>query len=129
QPFVTVLWEVSDQETLFKADHPRNLAEWLLRGSGKLSSTVAEVCAFVRTRGGLPAADIQFHMGAAYFEDHGQEEYDGHCMVIGPVLVSPKSRGQVWLRSADPAAKPRIPPTSLPHPPTFPSLLPPLVLP
>ena len=58
--------------------------------------------------GGLPAADIQFHMGAAYFEDHGAETYDGHCMVIAPVLVSPKARGQVWLRSADPSDKPRI---------------------
>jgi choline dehydrogenase-like flavoprotein len=56
----------------------------------------------------LPAAEIQFHMGAAYYEDHGAEDYDGHCMVIAPVLVSPKARGQVWLRSADPADKPRI---------------------
>ena len=47
------------------------MAEWLLRRSGPLTSTVAEVVAFVRTRGGLPAADIQFHMGAAYYEDHG----------------------------------------------------------
>jgi choline dehydrogenase-like flavoprotein len=69
---------------------------------------VAEVVAFTRTRGGLPAADIQFHMGAAYFEDHGAETYDGHCMVIAPVLISPKARGRVWLRSADPMAKPRI---------------------
>jgi choline dehydrogenase len=107
-PFVTMIWEVSDQSTLYGADKPRALVEWLARKSGKLSSTVAEVVAFTRTRGGLPAADIQFHMGAAYFEDHGAEEYDGHCMVIAPVLVSPKARGQVWLRSADPAAKPRI---------------------
>ncbi len=47
-------------------------------------------------------------MGAAYFEDHGAETYDGDCMVIAPVLVSPRARGQVWLRSADPSAKPRI---------------------
>ena len=47
-------------------------------------------------------------MGAAYYEDHGAETYDGHCMVIAPVLVAPKARGQVWLRSADPAAKPAI---------------------
>jgi choline dehydrogenase len=107
-PFVTVLWEVSDTATLYGADKPRSLAEWLLRRSGKLSSTVAEVVAFVRTRGGLAAADIQMHMGAAYYEDHGAEEYDGHCMVIAPTLVAPKARGQVWLRSADPAAKPRI---------------------
>jgi choline dehydrogenase len=107
-PFVTVIWEVSDRNTLYGADKPKPLAEWLLRRSGPLTSTVAEVVAFTRTRGGLPAADIQFHMGAAYFEDHGAEEYDGHCMVIAPVLVSPRARGQVWLRSADPTAKPRI---------------------
>ena len=47
-------------------------------------------------------------MGAAYFEDHGAEEYDGNCMVIAPVLVSPQAGGQVWLRSADPTDKPRI---------------------
>jgi choline dehydrogenase len=122
-PFVSVLWEVSDEQTLYKADHPKQLAEWLLRRSGKLTSTVAEVCAFVRTRGGLPAADIQFHMGAAYFENHGQEEYDGHCAVIGPVLVSPKARGRVWLRSADPSAKPRIITNSLSEPDDVESLI------
>jgi choline dehydrogenase len=107
-PFVTIIWEVSDQQTLYGADRPGPLAEWLLRRSGPLSSTVAEVFAFTRTRGGLPAPDIQFHMGAAYFEDHGQETYDGHCMVIAPVLVSPRARGQVWLRSAEATDKPRI---------------------
>ncbi|HEX4438301.1 MAG TPA: GMC family oxidoreductase N-terminal domain-containing protein [Solirubrobacteraceae bacterium] len=115
-PFVTAIWEVAGEDTLYGADKPKPLAEWLLRRSGKLTSTVAEVVAFTRTRGGLPAADIQFHMGAAYFEDHGAEEYEGHCMVIAPVLVSPKARGQVWLRSADPAAKPRIITNSLSEP-------------
>jgi choline dehydrogenase len=122
-PFVTVLWEVSGEDTLYGADKPRSLAEWVLRRSGKLSSTVAEVCAFTRTRGGLPAADIQFHMGAAYFEDHGAEEHDGHCMVIAPVLVSPKARGQVWLRSADPADKPRILTNALSEPDDLESML------
>ncbi len=122
-PFVTMLWEVSDRNTLYGAESPRALAEWLLRRSGKLSSTVAEVVAFVRTRGGLPAADIQFHMGAAYFEDHGAEKYDGHCMVIAPVLVSPRARGQVWLRSADPLAKPRIITNTLSEPEDLESML------
>jgi choline dehydrogenase-like flavoprotein len=122
-PFVTLIWEVSDTQTLYGADKPKPLAEWLLRRSGPLSSTVAEVLAFTRTRGGLPAADIQFHMGAAYFEDHGQEEYDGHCMVIAPVLVSPLARGQVWLRSADPTAKPRIVTNTLTEPQDVESML------
>lgn len=107
-PFVTLIWEVSEQHTLYGAEKPKALAEWLLRRSGPLSSTVAEVVAFVRSRPGLPAPDIQFHMGAAYYEDHGAATYDGHCMVIAPVLVAPQARGQVWLRSADPNAKPAI---------------------
>jgi len=122
-PFVTAIWEVSDQDTLYGADKPKPLAEWLLRRSGKLSSTVAEVVAFTRTRGGLAAADIQFHMGAAYYEDHGAETFDGHCTVIAPVLVSPQARGQVWLRSADPTAKPRILTNTLSEPDDVRSLL------
>jgi choline dehydrogenase len=120
---VTLLWEVSDTTTLYGADKPRSLAEWALRHSGKLSSTVAEVVAFVRTRAGLPAADIQFHMGAAYYEDHGAETYDGHCGVIAPVLISPKARGQVWLRSADPTDKPRIITNTLSEPDDVESLI------
>ncbi|MEA2149077.1 MAG: choline dehydrogenase [Solirubrobacteraceae bacterium] len=122
-PFVTVLSEVSDHDTLYGADKPKPLAEWLLRRSGPLTSTVAEVVAFHRTRPGLPAADIQFHMGAAYFEDHGAEIYDGHSIAIGPVLVSPKARGRVWLRSSDPGDKPRILTNSLSEPDDVASLV------
>jgi choline dehydrogenase-like flavoprotein len=122
-PFVTILWEVSDTDTLLGADSPRQMAEWVLRRSGKLTSSVAEVCAFVRTRPGLPAADVQFHMGAAYYEDHGAEEFDGHAAVIAPVLVSPKARGKVWLRSADPADKPRILTNTLSEPDDVASLV------
>jgi choline dehydrogenase len=122
-PGVTMNWEVSDQNTLYGADKPRHLAEWLLRKSGKLSSNVAEVVAFTRTRGGLPAADIQFHMGPAYFEDHGAEEYDGNCIVLAPVLITPKARGQVWLRSSDPTAKPCIITNSLSEPEDIESLI------
>ncbi len=122
-PFVTMIWEVSDPDTLYGADRPRPLAEWLLRRSGPLSSTVAEVVAFTRTRGGLPAADIQFHMGAAYFDDHGAETYEGDCMVIAPVLVSPRARGRVWLRSADPLSKPRIITNTLSEPEDLESLI------
>jgi len=122
-PFVTVLFSVRDQRTLYGADKPKHLAEWMLRRSGPLTSSVAEVVAFVRTRAGLPAADVQFHMGAAYYEDHGAEEYDGHAMVIAPVLVSPQARGQVWLRSADPAAKPLIVTNTLSEPEDVSSLV------
>ncbi|MEA2223121.1 MAG: choline dehydrogenase [Solirubrobacteraceae bacterium] len=122
-PFATVIWEVSDPTTLYQADKPKHLAEWVLRRSGRLCSTVAEVVAFVRTRPGLPAADIQYHMGAAYYENHGAEMHDGHCAAIAPVLVSPRSRGRVWLRSSDPTAKPRILTNSLAEPDDVASLV------
>jgi choline dehydrogenase len=107
-PFVTVLFEVSDPNTLYGADKPKPLAEWLLRKNGPLTSSVAEVSAFVRTRSGLPAADLSFHIGALFFEEHGAVEFDGHAATFGPVLVSTRSRGRVWLRSSDPRDKPRI---------------------
>ena len=62
-------------------------------------------------------------MGAAYFEDHGAETYEGHCAVIAPVLVSPKARGQVWLRSSDPLAKPHIITNTLSQPDDLESMI------
>jgi choline dehydrogenase len=122
-PFVTLLFSVSDEDTLYVAERPRSVAEWLLRRSGPLSSTVAEVVAFHRTRPGLPAADIQYHMGGAYYEDHGAETYDGHAIAIAPVLVTPRARGRVWLRSSDPTAKPKIVTNSLSEPEDVASLV------
>ena len=122
-PFISMLYEVRDDRTLYGADKPRPLAEWLLRRSGPLTSTAAEAVAFVRTRPGLPAADIQYHFGAMYYESHGAEEFAGHAMTIAPVLVSPRSRGRVWLRSDDPRDKPRILTNSLSEPEDVTSLL------
>jgi choline dehydrogenase-like flavoprotein len=44
-------------------------------------------------------------------------------MVIAPVVVSPKARGQVWLRSADPTAKPRIITNTLSEPEDLDSMI------
>jgi choline dehydrogenase-like flavoprotein len=106
-PFYTCVWEVSGG-SLADAEHPRYLLEWLLRRSGPLTSSVAEAFAFVRSRPGLPAPDLQLHFAPAYFVNHGFDEFDGHAVTLGPVLISPRSRGSLTLRSADPADKPRI---------------------
>jgi choline dehydrogenase-like flavoprotein len=107
-PYVVCVWDVPGGGSLADAEKPMALLEYLLRRTGPLSSSVAEAFAFVRSRPGHPAPDLQFHIAPAYFVDNGFEEYDGHAVSMGPVLVKPRSRGWVRLRSADPAAKPRI---------------------
>jgi choline dehydrogenase-like flavoprotein len=115
-PYVVCIWESKIGGSLYGADKPKQLLEWLLRRSGPLTSSVAEAFAFVRSRPGLPAPDLQFHFAPAYFNDNGFDEFDGHAFTLGPVLVTPKSRGSLKLRSADPAAKPRIVTNSLSEP-------------
>jgi choline dehydrogenase len=110
------VWDAPGGGSLADAEKPRALLEYLLRRTGPLSSSVAEAFAFVRSRPGLPAADLQFHFAPAYFVDNGFQKYDGHAITMGPALISPRSRGWVRLRSADPAAKPRILTNSLDEP-------------
>jgi choline dehydrogenase len=107
-PYLTSVWDVPGGGSLADAERPRAMLEYLLRRTGPLSSSVAEAFAFVRSRHGLAQPDLQFHFAPAYFVDHGFEEYDGHAVTLGPVLVAPRSRGWVRLRSADTSAKPRI---------------------
>jgi choline dehydrogenase-like flavoprotein len=115
-PYVVCIWESKVGGSLYGADKPKPLLEWLMRRSGPLTSSVAEAFAFVRSRPGLPAPDLQFHFAPAYFNDNGFDEFDGHAFTLGPVLVTPKSRGSLKLRSADPGAKPRIITNSLSEP-------------
>ncbi len=107
-PFYVCVWDVPGGGSLADAEKPRALLEWVLRKTGPLTSSVAEALAFVRSRPGLPAADIQMHFAPTYFVEHGAGEYDGHALTVGPTLLTPKARGRVWLRSRDPAAKPCI---------------------
>ena len=107
-PYVVLVWDAHDNRSLLDAEKPKAMLEWLLRRSGPLSSPVAEALAFVRTRPDLPAADIEFHVAPAYFVEHGAATYEGNALTTGPTLLSPKSRGEVTLRSSDPFAKPRI---------------------
>ncbi len=107
-PYVVGIWESTIGGSLADAERPAAMADFLLRRRGPLTSSVAEAFVFARSGGGSQPPDIQFHMAPAYFADNGFEEYDGHAFTIGPVLVAPKSRGELTLTSADPTAKPSI---------------------
>ena len=107
-PFVTLCFESKDENDLADAEKPKALIEFLFRRSGPLTSNVGEAMAFIRTRPGLPAPDIELIFAPAYYHDHGFDSYDGHAFSLGPVLISPRSRGRLRLTSADPTAKPQL---------------------
>jgi len=107
-PFYLLNWETTAKGTLAEAEHPKQLVDYLVRGKGLLTSTVAEGTAFFRTDTSLPAPDMQFHFGAAYFHNHGFDTYPKPAFAIAPTLVAPQSRGVIRLRSADPLVKPSI---------------------
>ena len=107
-PFFTLCFESKLNEDLADAEKPRALLEYLLRRSGPLTSNVAEATGFIRTRPGLPAADVQLLLGPAYYHDHGFDTFDGHAFTLAAALIAPRSRGRLRLRSSDPDAKPHL---------------------
>ena len=105
------------EDSLFTAEKPLELANYLLRRRGMLTSNVGEAYGFVRSRDDLDLPDIELIWAPAPFFDQGiGEPYTGHAIATGPVLLKPRSSGTITLRSADPAAKPIIDPRYLSDP-------------
>ena len=107
-PVVPVMYDSLRGGTLDDAENTVEKLRWLLFRSGRLTSPVAEAGIFVRSDPDLAEPDLEFHFGAGAFESHGQKPYPGHAFTLGPVLVNPKSRGQVLVESLDPFRPPRI---------------------
>ena len=105
---VATAWHAEPGYGLEEAESVANLAEWKLRGRGPLTSSIAEAGAFVRTRPGLDAPDLQLHFAPTFYVEHGFENPEGSGLSIGVTPLVPKSRGRVRLASADPAAAPAI---------------------
>jgi len=82
--------------------------EWLLWKTGLGSSNQFESAGFVRSDVGIKYPDIQFHFLPIAVSYDGKVAPDGHGFQahVGPMRS--KSRGQVTLRSADPADHPKI---------------------
>jgi choline dehydrogenase len=107
-PVCGVLYESKLPISLTAGESLGGFIEYFARGTGALSSNVAEAGAFVRSEPSLPAPDIQFHFGPVYHVDHGFVRPPGHGFTLGPTLVAPTSRGRLMIRSPDPTAAPRI---------------------
>ncbi len=101
-------------DTLVAAEKPRELITYLARRRGMLTSNVGEAYGFVRSRPDLELPDLELVFAPApYFDEGIGEPYPGHAVVMGPILLKPKSSGTITLASADPNVKPVIDPRYL----------------
>ena len=62
---------LTDEQSLFGALNPENIALLESEGRGPLTSNIPEAAAFMRTRPGLDAPDIEFHFAPSLFFDEG----------------------------------------------------------
>jgi choline dehydrogenase-like flavoprotein len=89
-------------------DHLNDAAvawRYLRTRGGIGTSNAAEAGAFVRSRFATDErCDIQFHFIPAQLDDHGAQALPGRGYTVHACYLHPRSRGQLHLRSADPAA-------------------------
>lgn len=83
-------------------------AQWILTRTGLGATNHFESCAFIRSRAGIKAPDIQYHFLPAAMRYDGQAAVKGHGYQVHVGPNKPTSRGRVWITSADPNAHPNI---------------------
>jgi len=108
-----VSYECCKPISLASAESLANLARYLLLGRGPLTSNVGEALAFIRSRAGLSAPDLELIFAPAYFMEHGAANPPGHGFTVGTILLRPESRGSVTLRSRSSEDAPVIRPNYL----------------
>lgn len=86
------------------------LGQYLITGGGPAANNGLEAMAFVRSRPGLVAPDLQYFMTMLMYEDSGRAIVPEHGYMVVFTLQRPESRGSVMIRSADPFAAPAIDP-------------------
>jgi choline dehydrogenase-like flavoprotein len=100
-------------DTLYAANEPRQLLDYLIRRRGMLTSPTGEAYGFARSDPALVLPDLELFFGPGPLFDEGLGHPSGHAVVIGTVLLKPQSRGRISLGSADYADKPVIDPRYL----------------
>ena len=80
---------------------------------GLFASNLAESGGFLYTDRSEPSPDVSLVLVRAMVDDHGRKLRWGHGYSCHVCVLRPKSRGAVWLKSADPLAPPAIDPAFL----------------
>ena len=83
-------------------------ARWVFFKSGLGATNHFESCAFIRSRSGIAAPDIQYHFLPGAMRYDGRAAFSGHGFQVHVGHNKPKSRGRVRIKSAAPLEKPSI---------------------
>ncbi|WP_308165129.1 GMC family oxidoreductase [Nocardia noduli] len=102
-----------DGDSLFDAEKPGQLLDYLIRHRGMLTSNVGEAYGFVRSAPDLDLPDLELVYAPAPFYYEGLRDPTEHGVILACVLLRPHSRGRIGLASADPTAAPTIDPRYL----------------
>lgn len=100
-------------DSLFGAEKPGQLINYLLRHRGMLTSNVGEAYGFLRSDPALALPDLELVYAPAPFYHEGLIDPTAHGVILATVLLRPHSRGTITLASKDPLAKAVIDPKYL----------------
>jgi choline dehydrogenase len=85
-----------------------NVVQFETQGMGPLTSNVAQSGGFARSSDELSAPDLQIHAIPAMLSEDPPFGQPDHGISIGVCLLTPRSRGEVFLATPEPSAKPHI---------------------
>ena len=86
---------------------PKILSEvmkWRKDGASMIATPFGEGAGFLKTIPSLDRPDIQLHFVIAVVDDHARKLHHGYGFSCHVCVLRPKSVGEVFLKSADPAA-------------------------
>jgi choline dehydrogenase len=109
---VWLQWRSDEPVGLANAMTPENveanLTEFMTSGTGPFTSNIAEVGGFARSGDAQPEPDLQIHAIPGMLSEDPPFGVAEPGISIGVCLLTPKSRGEVYLWTAEPTAKPHI---------------------
>ncbi len=105
---VPVAYACNQPVSMAGAESFKNKLKYKLGKRGPLTSNIGEAGGFFKTDASASIPDMQLIFAPVYYLDHGFHVPDGHGFTIVPILLRPKSRGKVILKTADPMQHPQI---------------------
>ncbi len=93
----------------------KNGLQYLLFKSGPVMSNVTEACAFVNVDDIDAEPNVQLHFVPIVFMDSDQKQIKRSGATVNPCVLRPLSRGEIRLKSTNPADHPIVDPRYLSH--------------